>query len=451
MVSQILATVIFVAMFVMIVWEKMERHITTTIAAVLMIVVVFLISMHSPHAVLETLNFKEFISPGFWYSSGETEMAVGINWETIVFITGMMIMVEGMGRAGFFRWICLGIAKLVNYKTVLILVTFMLMSAVLSMFIDSITVVLFLAAVTAELSKILKFDPVPMIVSEIFCANLGGAATMCGDPPNIIIGTSLGYTFGDFFKNTGLISFICLAIAVFYFYICFRRRLKISDKNRSGRVDYPQPSEAIKNIKSFVVSAVIFLAAIVLLITHAQTRLTVSSIGIIVALLTVVTAGKEGVKQIFRRIDYKTLVFFIGLFVVVGGLEETRVLDLIASFIGNISSGNSVIMIIIVIWLSAIISAFVDNIPFAATMIPVITAMAATQDISLATLAWSLSLGTDLGGNATPIGASANVMGISVASKNGHNITWGRYCKYNAPITIIVVIICTVYIIAKYL
>ncbi len=451
MVSQILATVIFAAMFIMIVWEKIERHITTTIAAALMIVVVFLISMHSPQAVMETLNFKEFISPGFWYSNGATETAVGINWETIVFITGMMIMVEGMGRAGFFRWICLVIAKLVKYKTVLILVTFMLMSAVLSMFIDSITVVLFLAAVTVELSKTLEFDPVPMIISEIFCANLGGSATMCGDPPNIIIGTSLGYTFGDFFKNTGVISILCLIVAVVYFYACFRRRLKISDKNRSKKIDYPQPSEAIKNKKSFVVSAVIFITAVVLLITHAQTGLTVSSIGLIVAFLTIATSGKEGIKQIFRRLDYKTLVFFIGLFVVVGGLEETKVLDAIAGFIGNISSGNSVVMVIIVIWLSAIISAFVDNIPFAATMIPVITAMAATQDINLATLAWSLSLGTDLGGNATPIGASANVMGISVAGKNGHNITWGRYCRYCAPITIIVVVLCTVYIIAKYL
>ncbi len=140
----------------------------------------------------------------FWYGAGE-ESTAGINWSTILFIAGMMIMVEGLGKAGFFRWLCLSLAKLVHYHVVPLLICFMCLSAVLSMFIDSITVVLFLATVTLELAQTMKFDPVPMILSEIFCANLGGAATMCGDPPNIIIGTSLGYTFFDFIENTGAI------------------------------------------------------------------------------------------------------------------------------------------------------------------------------------------------------------------------------------------------------
>lgn len=451
MVSQILATIIFVAMFAMIVWDKVERHITTTIAAVLMIVVVFLISMGSPHAVVETLNLTAFFRPDFWYNTGAAETAVGINWETIVFIAGMMIMVEGMGRAGFFRWLCLGIAKLVKYKTIPILVTFMAMSAVLSMFIDSITVILFLAAVTAELAKILKFDPVPMIIAEIFCANIGGSATMCGDPPNIIIGTSLGFTFADFLKNTGLVALICLVLVMGYFVLCFKKQLKKSEQNRGNISSYPQPAEAIIDKQRFIRSTAIFVIAIILLITHAQTGLTVSTIGIIVALLTFITTSKTGMKYIIRHIDYKTLLFFVGLFVVVGGLEETKVLELIANFISNVSSGSPVLIVIIVIWISAVASAFVDNIPFSATMIPVITAIAATQDMSLATLAWALSLGTDLGGNATPIGASANVMGISVASKNGHKITWGKYCRYCAPATIIVVAICTGYVILRYI
>lgn len=449
MVSQILAAVIFVAMFVMIVWEKIERHITTTIAAALVIVFVFLVSMRSPQAVWETLNFKAFFMPNFWYETGASEASAGINWETIVFITGMMVMVEGMGKAGFFRWLCLKIAKGVKYKTVPILITFMLMSALLSMFIDSITVILFLAAVTAELSRILEFDPVPMIIAEIFCANLGGSATMCGDPPNIIIGTSLGYSFADFFANTGVISLICLVFAIIYFYLCFKKQLKKSELNRSKNADYPEPSEAITNKRSFIVSSIIFVIAIILLVTHAQTKLTVSTIGIIVALLTMATNVKN-IKYIVKRIDYKTLIFFIGLFIVVSGLEQTKVLELIANFIGTVSSGNQMIIIFIVIWISAVASAFVDNIPFAATMIPVITAMAAAQDMSLATLAWALSLGTDLGGNATPIGASANVMGISVANKSGHKITWGKYCRYSAPATIIVVAICTAYMVLRY-
>ena len=151
------------------------------------------------------------------------------------------------------------------------------------------------------------------------------------------------------------------------------------------------------------------------------------------------------------KVDFKTLLFFIGLFAVVGGLEQTGILEKIAAFIGDISGGNLKLMVAIIIWISAVASAFVDNIPFAATMIPIIRSLAATQGVDLETLAWTLSMGTDIGGSATPIGASANVMGISVASKNGHRITWGKYCKYCAPATIIVVAICTVYVILRYL
>ncbi len=204
MMAQILAGVIFVIMFVLIVSEKIERHIVSLMCGGLMIVLVFGICMHSPDAIMETLSLKSFMTTNFWYQVNESaESSTGINWATIIFIAGMMLMVEGMGRAGFFRWLCLGIAKAVRYQTIPIFITFMVMSSVLAMFIDSITVILFLAAVTVELSRLLKFDPVPMIIAEIFCANLGGSATMCGDPPNIIIGTSLGYSFGDFITNTG--------------------------------------------------------------------------------------------------------------------------------------------------------------------------------------------------------------------------------------------------------
>ena len=204
--AQILAVVIFAVMFLLIVTEKIERHWVSLGCGLLMLVVVFGLCMHSPAAVWNTLGLQSFASVDLWYQASEgAETASGINWSTILFIAGMMLMVEGMGRAGFFRWLCLQLARLVKYKTIPLFLAFMVMSSVLSMFIDSITVILFLAAATVELSRILRFNPVPMIIAEIFCANLGGAATMCGDPPNIIIGTSLGYSFADFVANTGLI------------------------------------------------------------------------------------------------------------------------------------------------------------------------------------------------------------------------------------------------------
>ncbi len=447
--AQIIATVIFLVMFLLIISEKLERHIVTLLSGLLTLVLVFGVCMHSMSAVINTLNFKEIGTLAFWYQAGEAaETSSGINWATIIFIAGMMIMVEGMGNAGFFRWLCMRLAKAVHYKTVAIFVTFMVMSSILAMFIDSITVILFLAAVTVELAQLLKFNPVPMILSEIFCANLGGAATMCGDPPNIIIGTSLGYSFGDFISNTGLIVICALVLTVIYFFLVFHKQLR-SD----GTVDtsaFPDPKTAIRDKKSFTISCIIFALAVVLLVTHAQTGLTVATIGLGIAILTLVTSGKEAV-ELMKKVDYKTLLFFVGLFVVVGGLEQTGVLEVIAGLIAKVSGGNIKLMIAIIIWGSAIASAFVDNIPFAATMIPVIKSLAVAQGVDLSTLAWALSMGTDIGGSATPIGASANVVGTAVAAKHGHPIGWGKYCKEVAPATIMVVLFSMLFIFVRYL
>ncbi|MGN0108028.1 MAG: SLC13 family permease [Hominilimicola sp.] len=447
--AQILAVLIFVVMFVLIIMEKFERQNVTLICGLLTLVIVFGICMHDMGAVIETLNVHNIFTLNFWYQAEESASS-GINWSTIIFIAGMMIMVEGMAKAGFFRWLCMRLAKLVNYKTTALFIAFMIMSAVLAMFIDSITVILFLAAVTVELAQLLKFNPIPMILSEIFCANLGGSATMCGDPPNIIIGTSLGYSFGDFITNTGLIAGIALIFVVFYFYFAFRKELKKSGKNTIDISALPKPEEAITDKKSFIISTVIFLIAVVLLITHAQTHLTVAFIGMFIALITIITSAKHA-GEIMRKVDYKTLLFFIGLFVVVGGLEKTGILNLVADFIGKISGGNLMLMIAIIIWVSAVASAFVDNIPFAATMIPVISSLAqSVPGVDLKVLAWALSMGTDIGGSATPIGASANVVGTSVAAKEGYPVGWGTYCKKAVPATVLVLIVSTLCIFVRY-
>ena len=447
--AQIFAIIIFVGMFVMIVLDKIERHLVTLGSGILTLVVVFGICMRSGSAVTDTLALKGFITKDFWYQVTESE-SKGINWATILFIAGMMVMVEGMAKAGFFRWLCMKIAYLVKCKTVPIFITFMIMSAVLSMFIDSITVIMFLAAVTIELAALLKFNPVPMILSEIFCANLGGSATMCGDPPNIIIGTSLGFSFFDFLTNTGLCAAISLLVSVVFLYFAFRREIAGGKKEAVDMSKFPKPSEAITNKKDFIISCVIFAMAIILLVTHATTHLTVATIGLFIAAVTLIAFGRHAA-DLIKKVDYKTLLFFIGLFIVVSGLEETGILKLIANFIGRISGGNVMLMLAIILWVSAIASAFVDNIPFAATMVPIIQSLAETSGVPISTLAWGLAMGTDIGGSATPIGASANVVGTSVAQKNGYPIGWGRYCKKLAPATVIVLAISTVYLFVRYL
>lgn len=447
--AQILAVVIFVAMFLMIITEKIERQWVTLGCGLLTLVLVFIICLHDMGMVSETLNIKSIFTLPFWYSAGEaSESTSGINWATIIFIAGMMVMVEGMAKAGFFRWLCMRLAKLVHYKVTMLFVTFMIMSAVLAMFIDSITVILFLAAVTVELAHLLKFNPVPIILAEIFCANLGGSATMCGDPPNIIIGTSLGYSFADFITNTGLIAGIALVFTIVYFYIFFKKDLKSASLEEIDIEHLPKPESAITNKRNFIISTVIFIIAVALLVTHAQTGFTVAFIGLAIAIITLIASGAP--VELLKKVDYKTLLFFIGLFVVVGGLEQTGILEIVAGFIAKISGGSAMVMVAIIIWISAIASAFIDNIPFAATMIPVIRSIAAAQGVSIDVLSWALSMGTDIGGSATPIGASANVVGTSVAAKAGHPVGWGTYCKKVAPATVMVLVISTICIFVRY-
>lgn len=460
MVSQIIVVSIFLVMFLLIIADRFPRQYVTLICGALTLLLVFVAGMSFDNrffnagynpllSIKETLNVHSIFTPGFWYTAGESE-SKGINWATILFIAGMMVMVEGMARTGFFRWLCMRLAKAVHYKVISIFIAFMIMSFVLAMFIDSITVILFLAAVSVELSRLLKFNPVSMILAEVFCANLGGSATMCGDPPNIIIGTSLGYSFAEFLMNTGEIALVCLIFTVLYFYFMCRKQYSAvsSDVDVSA---FPSPESAITDKKGFAVSCVIFLVAVVLLVTHSSTHLSVATIGVGIGLVTLIASARH-IKEILSRIDYQTLLFFVGLFIVVGGLEQTHVLELIAMFIEKISGGNLYGMVAIIIWISALASAFIDNIPFAATVVPVIQNLASVTGANfLPTMAWSLAIGTDIGGSATPIGASANVVGTSVAAKAGHPVGWGKYCRLCAPITVIVLLISTIFVFVRYL
>ena len=450
MLAQFFAISIFVIMFAFIISEKFERHYITLVGAAATLVIVFGLCMHSMDAVWTALSLNSMLALSFWFAlDAEASINSGINWATIIFIAGMMIMVEGMARTGFFTWLCMWIANIVHYRVIPIFISFMLLSAILSMFIDSITVILFLAAITVELANRLGFNPIPMILPEIFCASIGGSATMCGDPPNIIIGTSLGYTFGDFLRNTGTMALLSLIVVVVFFYFAFRKEL--NERTRSiDPTRFPRPEAVITSFRDFVMSIATFLCAVVLLVTHAQTGLTVPTIGVIMSVITFLAAPKH-IPYILKRVDYKTLLFFIGLFVVICGLELTGVLGIIARGIRAVSGGNPYLMIGIVLWVSGIASAFVDNIPFTATMVPIIESLAATTGVSMHTLAWTLSMGTDVGGCATPIGASANVVGTSICAKAGHPVSWGRYCKWLAPASILAMGICTIYIFIVYL
>lgn len=448
--AQILALVIFVAMFVAIIIDKWHRYIPALVGSGLTVVLLFLVVMREPQAVVNVLSLGQMFDPHFWVPAGHHLQASGVNWQTVIFIGGMMVMVEGLGEVGFFRWLCLRVAKMVHYRVVPILIAFMLLSGFLAMFIDSITVLLFLATVTVELARMLKFDPVPIIIAEIFASNVGGSATMSGDPPNIIIGTAYGYSFFDFAANTGPIAWIGMVAVLVFFYLVFRKALRASQEGAEIDTDsFPEPGEAITDHGLFRVNTAIFIIVVVLLVTHGQTGISVALIGVIAAAMTLL-AGFRHAGHVLGRVDWRTLLFFIGLFITVGGLEETGVLMILAELIADISGGEITALIPIILWISALASAVVDNIPFAATMIPVLSNLAQSTGLKLTTLAWTLALGADIGGNATPIGASANVVGTAVAQREGYPIGWGRFCKYTIPATILIIALCWLYLEARY-
>ena len=280
--SQLLAIVIFLAMFIVIIIGRIRRYIPALIGAALTIILVFLIAMKSPHTALGVFNLAELGQARFWVPGNEPFRSHGINWQTVIFIAGMMVMVESMAETGFFKWLCLWVAKLVNYRVMPILIGFMLLAGFLAMFVDSITVILFMATVGIELAHLLKFNPVPLIIGMIFAANTGGAASMSGDPPNLIIGTAFGYTFWDFFVNTGAIAWVGMLVSIVFFFLASRKSLRVSRTETGGLINgHLQPGEVITHRFLFMVDLAVFILVIVLLVTHAQTGVSVATIGVI--------------------------------------------------------------------------------------------------------------------------------------------------------------------------
>lgn len=410
MLSKTLALAIAIVLFVELLRDKRPRYLVSLCAGCWMLV---LLLLTHPPAVLEALSLHSFLTPRFWFAhGGVTELNVGINWSTMFFLTGMMVLVEGMGEAGFFDWVSLRLARALGFRPMAILLSFMILAALLAMFVDSVTVILFLVAATVRLAQYLRFDPVPLIIGEIFAANLGGASTMTGDPPNIILGTSLGLSFWDFLQNNGIICLAGLGLALVYFYVCFHNKLKRREKGVAPELWEIDPGDAIPNHRIFRVRVGLFAAVVLLIATHTLTGLTMPSIGILAAGATLCTTK-----------------------------YPWGLLNGLAQVLAKLAGGHPVRTVVVLIWFVAIASAFVDNVPMAAVMVPVLLSLSDTLGMDLQTLTWTVSKGTDIGGIATPIGASANVTGVAVAAREGAPIGWKRYCKYALPASVLVLLL----------
>jgi len=389
-----------------------------------------------------------------------------VSWETIGLLFGMFILIVVLAEAGFFNWLALEVAERVRYDLKKIFILFPLLAGLLSTFMDSITVLLFLATLTYYVARTFKIDPVPLVIAEVCAANTGGAATLVGDPPNVILGTMLGFGFNDFVRNTGPISLISMLVIIGYAFWQNRKMLNQAPKVTKELLEKEGLKKEIKSEKLLWYGLGGMAVAVFLLVTHRELSellhvdITAASASLFPALFVLAMVGREaeellkasgGETNLLKKIDSESLLFFIGLFIVVGGLEKTGVIDLMAKGMVGAAGGNHVALLLILLWVGGITSAVVDNVPLALTMAYVL------KDIdkmgtgpALGLMVWALSLGVDMGGNGTPVGASANVVAYSTMERHGLKIGWPRWMKLAIPPTFLAMLVSSVLIALKY-
>ena len=388
---------------------------------------------------------------------GLTEAINYVNWETIGLLFGMFIIVIVLSDSGFFSYLSFVVAKTLNYDPRTMLVVFPLLAGLLAAFIDSITVMLFLAALTIEIAKILRIDPVPLVVGEVVLANIGGAATLVGDPPNVILGTQLGFGFNGFVANNGPIAFAAALLSVGVLFLMQRSKVIPTTAIDTAALSAIRPERTITNKRMLRLGLGALFVAVALLITHEYIQrvyhipITVALAALIPAFVLLLIGGRD-TENVIKKVDYDVLLFFIGLFIIVGGLEKTGVIAIFASGLVGIAAGNNAALMSLLLWGSGFASGVIDNVPFALTMSYVIRDMSLVPSILATSLmVWAVSLGTDIGGNLTPIGASANVVAYSSLEKHGTRMGWVRWIKIAAPPTLLALLLCNLLLYMKYL
>jgi len=423
--QQWIALGIFVLSYGLIISEKVDRTVVSILGAVL----------------------------AFIFVLGPDQLLRYENWETIIFVFGIMIVVETMSLSGFFGWLGLHSARWVRLDPLLLFILFPFLTGLLSAFMGSFAVMLFMTTLTLEVGEITGVNPLPLILSEIAASNIGGASTMVGDPPNLILGTYFHLSFSDFAANVGMIAWIGFAINTAFFIWFFRRdilharkTLRKDPQRLARQMASLNPGRAVHDKRLFVVGIAVMLGVAVALATSSITHLSVATIAITGALLALLFGGRHAGK-VLQKLDYATIVFFAGLFIIVGAMEHSGLLALVAEGVNSLSGGSFFAALTIILWVSAFGSSIVDNVPFAATMAPILAHLSGIAGFSTHPLIWSTSLGTDIGGTGTPIGASANVIAVAGYERaTGKKIGWGYYCKVSYPAMMVVVLVCNLMI-----
>ncbi len=362
-------------------------------------------------------------------------------------LLGMMLFVAVVKESGLFEYMAIKAAKIAKGDPWRIMVAFMIVTAVFSAFLDNVTTVLLVGPMTITICRMINTNPVPFLLTEILASNVGGTATLIGDPPNIMIGTAANLSFIDFIIYDSPVIIVVMVAMVIFFRFVYKKKLSASAEAQNEVLGLDEKN-FIKDKKLFKKSVIMIILVVAAFIGHSFLGVESCEVALAAGIIMVII-GRTNVETAIHNVEWPTLLFFIGLFVVVGALDKTGVIGMMANGIIQATGGNVILTMLVILWVSALLSAILDNIPFVATMIPLILTMEASG-IDAAPLWWALSLGACLGGNGTLIGASANVVLSGISGKHGYPITFIGFLKIGMPMMLISVVIATGYLLLRF-
>ena len=419
-VSQIVAVAVFVVVMTPIMTEKLHR----SLAAITGAMIVLALHVMPFDAAMEHIDFN-----------------------TLGVLLGMMLFVSVVKLSGVFEFLAIKCARLAKGDPWKIMLLFVLLTAVLSAFLDNVTTVLLIGPMTLTVCKLLDVNPIPFFMTEILASNIGGTATLIGDPPNIMIGSAAGYSFFDFILYDAPAVAIILVAILGVFYALYGRKMNVDDEHKARIMELDEHAQ-IKNRRLLKQSVVMTALVVVGFMAHGALGLESCIIALGAAGIIMLISG-ESIEEALSNVEWTTLSFFAGLFVIVGALAETGVIGMLANGLIDATGGNVFITMLVLLIGSAVISSFLDNIPFVATMIPILLAMESTG-MDVTPLWWAVSLGACLGGNGTLIGASANVVLSDISKKHGYEITFAKFFKTGFPIMLLTILIAGVYLVVRF-
>lgn len=377
----------------------------------------------------------------------DSDVAYGIiDWNVIFLLVSMMIIVGITKETGVFQYVAVKAAKAVKGEPVKILIMLSVITAVFSAFLDNVTTVLIIAPITILIAVELGISPIPFIINIALASNIGGTATLIGDPPNIMIGSKAGFSFLQFLVVLGPLVLFLLGLFSLLLWIIFRKSLRVSHERKARILEFDE-KKAIADKKLLIKCGFVMGLVITGFILHGVLHLEASVIALFGATLLMVISGKKDIDEIVKDVEWGTILFFVGLFIMVGGLVETGAIKMASEKLLAATAGDVEKTSVLMIWASGIFSAVVDNIPYVATMIPMVSEMeAAMGSAAIAPVWWSLALGSCLGGNGTLVGASANVVAAGIAGKSGFKITFWEFTRYSFLIMLLTLLFANIYI-----